>query len=230
LSGNEIPEGGGALNLLASIDMSGFDQRIQETEILVACDVTNPLFGEEGASKVFGCQKGATMDMIETLDENLMHFSEIIKKQFNIDVAKQQGTGAAGGLGFALVIFCNANLKKGIDIVLDAVKLQDRILSVDIVITGEGRLDEQTIYGKVPIGVAKRAKKFAKPVYAIVGSIGEGAQLVYEHGIDAVMSCITSPMSLEEVIRKSPQLIEEAAERLFRIIKSSSKIGRSYKG
>lgn len=220
-SGDNIPEGGGSLDLLHEIDVKGLDKRLLNVEFVVACDVTNPLTGDKGASRVFGPQKGATENMVVKLDENLKHYAETIKKQLNKDVAQLPGTGAAGGLGYGLIVFCNARLEKGIDMVLDAVKLEERLSDVDIVITGEGRLDGQTIFGKVPVGIAQRAKKYGKPVYAIAGFIGEGGQLVYDYGIDAVMSSMVAPLPLAEAIRRSPQLIEEAAERLFRIIKSA---------
>lgn len=223
-SGNEIPEGVEALQTLHEVDMRAFDKRIANTEFLVACDVTNPLTGESGASKVFGPQKGATDEMIAKLDKSLEYFSEIVKKQFNKDMARVPGAGAAGGLGYGLMAFCGAKLKRGIDLVLDTVKLENRILDVDVVITGEGRLDGQTVFGKVPVGVAGIAKKHGKPVYAIAGFIGEGGQKVYDHGIDAVMSSMVGPLDLDKAIRRSPQLIEEAAERLFRIIKSAPRV------
>jgi glycerate 2-kinase len=217
---SEIGYGGGCLDKLVSIDISSLNPGIKETEFLVACDVNNFLCGEKGASKVYGPQKGATPEMVVLLDRNLLHYSEIIKKQMSVDIGNIPGAGAAGGLGAGLLAFCGAVMSKGIDLVLDTVKIEERIKNVDIVITGEGRVDGQTIYGKVPVGIAARAKKYNKPIFAIAGFIDEGAELVYDFGIDAVMSSMVGPLSLEEAIKQSPKLIEEAAERLFRIIRA----------
>lgn len=218
--GDEIPLGGGGLSKLNRIDISGMDPRIKDTEFLVACDVNNPLCGEEGASRIFGPQKGATEEMIVELDKNLLHYAKVIKRDMGKDIAEIPGAGAAGGLGGGLVAFCGAKLTKGIDLVLDAIKLEDRIADADIIITGEGRVDGQTANGKVPVGIAARAKKYNKPVFAIAGFIDKGAELVYEHGVDAVISSMVGPMSLTEAIEQSPRLIEEASERLFRVIRA----------
>lgn len=220
--GNAIGPGGGALGRLARVDMSGIDPRVADTECIVACDVDNPLCGEKGASRVFGPQKGAVPEMVSVLDSNLKHFAQIIRRDLSMDVADIAGAGAAGGLGAGLIAFCGAKLQKGIDVVLDAVGIEDRIREADMVITGEGRVDGQTAHGKVPVGVAARAKKYGKPVFAIAGFIGEGAEAVYDHGIDAVMSSMVGPLTLEEAIERSPELIEQAAERLFRIIRAVS--------
>lgn len=223
IDGKSLDMGGGALDKLHTIDLRNIDPRIKETDFIVACDVSNPLYGEKGASRVFGPQKGATPQMADILDRNLQHFADIIKKDLSVDVANVPGSGAAGGLGAGLMAFCNAVLSKGIDIVLDSVNIDERIKDVDIVITGEGRVDGQTIYGKVPAGIAARAKKYNKPVFVIAGFMDKGAELVYQHGVDAVMSSMVGPLSLEDAIRESPRLIEEASERLFRIIKAVSK-------
>jgi len=218
--GKELDEGGGSLDSLARIDISGMNEKIASTEFIVACDVTNPLYGEKGASAVFGPQKGADSEMVKILDNNLRHYSEIVKRDLGIDVANEPGTGAAGGLGYGLMVFCKARLTKGIEMVLDTIKIENRMKDVDVVITGEGRVDGQTVFGKVPVGIAARAKKFGKPVFAIAGFMDEGADLVYDHGIDAVMSSMIGPMTLQEAIEESESLIERASERLFRIIKA----------
>ncbi len=222
-NGNHLEMGGGSLNKLQRIDLSGIIPLVGETEFVVACDVNNPLCGERGASRVFGPQKGASPEMVEMLDKNLLHYADIIRKDLSQDVKDTPGAGAAGGLGAGLMVFCKAKLTKGIDIVLNTINIDDRIKEADIVITGEGRLDEQTAYGKVPVGIGLRAKKYGKPVFAVAGSIAKGAGLVYQHGIDAAMSSITSPMTIDEAIRESPRLIEEASERLFRIIRAVEK-------
>jgi len=222
-NGKSLSPGGGALEYLDTIDISNLDHRVLETSFLVACDVDNLLCGNEGASLVFGPQKGADPVMANLLDGNLAQLAKVILKDLSLDVKNIPGAGAAGGLGAGLMVFCNAKLSKGIDIVLDFIKIEDKIKEVDIVVTGEGRVDGQTIYGKVPVGIAKRAKKYNKPVFAIAGYIGKGSELVYDHGIDAVMSSMVGSMSLEEAIKESPLLIKEASQRLFRIIYAISK-------
>lgn len=221
-AGNDLAPGGAALKLLDCIDVSGLSPKVRSTEFLVACDVENPLCGSDGASAVFGPQKGADNEMVRELDCCLRHYGDKILQTLCIPVAEVPGAGAAGGMGAGLIAFCNAKLIKGVDLILDYLEFDRWVQQADIVITGEGRLDSQTIYGKVPVGVAKRAKKYGKPVYAIAGFLGEGAQAVYDHGIDAVISAIVAPMSLGEAIQKSPQAIENAAENLMRIILTTS--------
>ncbi len=221
-AGNDLASGGAALKLLDRIDVSGLSPKVRSTEFLVACDVENPLCGSNGASAVFGPQKGADNEMVRELDCCLRHYGDKILQTLCIPVAEVPGAGAAGGMGAGLIAFCNAKLIKGVDLILDYLGFDRWVQQADIVITGEGRLDSQTIYGKVPVGVAKRAKKYGKPVYAIAGFLGEGAQAVYDHGIDAVISAIVAPMSLREAIQKSPQAIENAAENLMRIILTTS--------
>jgi glycerate kinase len=220
--GRSIGNGGVDLDKLVHVDVSGIDPRIMETEFVVACDVDNLLYGEKGASRVFGPQKGATPEMVDILDRNLLKFAAVIKKDLGLDNANIPGAGAAGGLGYGLTTFCNATMRKGVDIVFEAINIEERIQKADIVITGEGRIDGQTIHGKTPVGVAARGKKYGKPVFAIAGFIDKGAELVYEYGIDSIMSSMVGPLSLEEAIAQSPRLIEEASERLFRIIKAVS--------
>lgn len=221
--GNAIGQGGGSLDRLVHIDMSCINPGIRDIELLAACDVDNPLCGEKGASRVYGPQKGATQKMVEILDQNLLHYAGKIKELLSIDVLDMKGAGAAGGLGAGLVAFCGAKLVKGVDLVLDSLDFDEKVKDADIVITGEGRIDEQTVHGKVPVGVAARAKKYGKPVFAIAGFADQGAEQVYLHGIDAVISSIVGPMSLDNAIRQSPKLIEGAAERLFRIIHAMEK-------
>lgn len=222
---NIIEQGGGSLGKIDKIDLSNIDSRILDSELKVACDVNNPLCGENGAANIFGPQKGATPERIETLNANLMHFSIIINKEFKQDLKDVPGIGAAGGLGLSLIAFFKAKLVKGIDTVLDIVRIEERIKNADVVITGEGRIDKQTVCGKVPVGIASRTKKYNKPVFAITGYIEEGAEsIIYEHGIEAIMSSVVAPMELEEVLRNSSRLIENASERLFRIINAASKI------
>ena len=183
------------------------------------CDVDNPLCGLKGASYVFGPQKGATPEMVKILDSNLAHFAQIIKEQIGIEVAEVPGAGAAGGLGAGLMAFLGAKLKSGVEAILDVVGFEEMASNVDLVITGEGRIDAQSLHGKVPYGIAKRAAKFDKPVIAIVGSIGPGAESLYERGINSIMTIVNGPMTLEDSLAKAYDLTLEATERLFRSIK-----------
>ncbi|HIE27170.1 TPA: glycerate kinase [Candidatus Poribacteria bacterium] len=217
--GKDIPFGGIGLSKLAKIDMSTMDKRIAETETVVACDVDNPLTGPRGAAYVYSPQKGATPEQVELLDKYLGHFADIVKRDLSKDVKETSGAGAAGGLGAGLMAFLNAELKLGIDIVIEASNLRKRMQGADLVITGEGQLDEQTAYGKTPTGVSKIAKQTGIPVLAIAGGIAPGAETSYQEGIDAMMSIAPGPISLQEAIERAAELIAETAERAARIIK-----------
>ncbi|AGK98453.1 glycerate kinase [Clostridium pasteurianum] len=219
INGNDIGEGGGNLDKLASIDISNMDPRIKESNITAACDVDNPLCGPEGASNVFGPQKGADKEMIETLDRNLANYADIIKKDLSMDIINTPGAGAAGGLGAGLLAFFNAKIKRGIDIVIDITRLEEKIQDADIVITGEGMIDFQTAFGKTPFGVAKIAKKYNLPVIAIAGGIGKNAESLYEKGFDSIFSIVDSPMSLDKAMENSGILIEKTVERVLRVLK-----------
>ena len=220
LDGAELLPGGGALARLATIDLSGLDPRLTETEITVACDVDNPLCGQRGASAVFGPQKGATPAMVAELDAALGHFAGCAQAATGRNVAELAGAGAAGGLGAGLLFFTPAKLRPGVEIVLEAVKFVDVVKEAAFVITGEGRTDFQTAYGKAPVGVAKVAKQFGVPVFCISGGLGDGADDVLAQGIDATMSICSRPLSLEECMRDGATLIEEAAARLCRILQA----------
>lgn len=217
--GEELPPGGAALKKLASIDDSAVDPRVQSARFRVACDVNNPLLGERGASAVYGPQKGAGPQDVQTLDAALKQLSKVVELQFEQKVDETPGAGAAGGLGYGLLVFCDATLEKGIDIVLDAVNFDERLENKDMVITGEGKIDGQTAYGKVPIGIAYRAKQKGVPVLVIAGDIGDGIEAVYEKGIDAVMSTVNRAMSLEEAMGNSRALLIDGAERAMRMIR-----------
>jgi glycerate kinase len=207
--GQQIGFGGAKLTELATIDINALDPRIEQCQIDVACDVTNPLTGSEGASAIFGPQKGATPDMITQLDEGLLHYASVINRYLDIDVDQVEGAGAAGGLGAALLAFCGATLSPGIDIVTDALGLDALVRDATFVITGEGRIDSQTIHGKVPIGVARVAKRYNKPVIGIAGSLTDDVDVVYEHGLDAVFSVIYTICTLE-------QALDNAADNVFK--------------
>ena len=219
--GNELPAGGAALAGLQRIDLDGIDQRIGEAEITVACDVDNPLCGARGASAVFGPQKGATPEMVAELDAALAHFAACARDATGRDVALLPGAGAAGGLGAGLMFFTAAKLRPGVEIVLDAVGFADVVKDAAFVVTGEGRTDFQTAFGKAPVGVAKLAKRFGVPVYCLSGGLGDGADDVLAQGIAAVISICERPMSLEQCMRAGEALIESAAARLCRIIRAA---------
>ena len=217
-NGTDIGYGGGSLMALNSIDLTGLDARLKGCTIRVACDVTNPLVGEKGASRIFGPQKGATEGMILELDANLSHYADVIKKSLRIDVKQVPGAGAAGGMGAALMAFLGAELKSGIEIVTQALNLEEHIHDCTWVLTGEGRIDSQSIHGKVPVGVANVAKKYHKPVIGIAGSLTQDVGVVHQYGIDAVFSVLTSIGSLEEAFRGAYDNIYRASRNIAAIL------------
>ncbi len=225
-SGEQIKPGGGHLATLNSIDLSELDPRITETETVVACDVNNPLTGEQGASYVYGPQKGATREIIEMLDANLAHFDKILQRDLSKSVGNVPGAGAAGGLGAGLMAFVDASLKSGIEIVTEAAQLSKRLADADLVITGEGQINFQTVFGKTPVGVARVAKTHNIPVIAIAGSIADDSDGVYDAGIDAMIDIVPEPMPLETAIENATALTEIAAERAGRMVAAGIKIKR----
>ena len=219
----QIAPGGGALETLARIDLSELDPRLAGCRIDVACDVTNPLTGPQGASAVFGPQKGATAAMIERLDRGLQHFAQIIDRDLDIDVLSLEGGGAAGGMGAALYAFCGANLRPGIEIVTDALGLAELVADADLVITGEGRIDSQTIHGKVPVGVAKVAKRFNVPVIGIAGSLTADVGVVHQHGLDAVFSVLYSVCTLDEALANAAANVRMTARNVAAVLEMGGK-------
>tara|TARA_B100001013_G_scaffold158022_1_gene94224 strand:+ start:1041 stop:2183 length:1143 start_codon:yes stop_codon:yes gene_type:complete len=216
--GNTISFGGAALISLQTVDISNMDSRIKDSKFLVACDVSNPLTGEEGASAVYGPQKGATPEMVKRLDDALSNFATVVKKDLKKDVSEMSGAGAAGGLGAGMMAFMGAELKAGVDIVLDTVNLRDKLSSVDLVITGEGGMDFQTIYNKAPIGVARIASEHNIPTIAIAGLLGSNFKIVHEHGIRAATSIVNGPITLEEASDRAFELISDSVEESLRFI------------
>ncbi|MHA7965752.1 glycerate kinase [Paenibacillus sp. CAU 1782] len=217
--GVEIDRGGGSLDQLERIDVTGMDKRLEDVQLIVACDVANPLCGELGASQVFGPQKGATPEMVLRLDANLAHYAGIAKKQLNRDVRDIPGTGAAGGLGAGLLIFTQASLQKGIDIVIEYTGLREKVLQADVVFTGEGGIDFQTKFGKTPHGVAMAAKEAGKPVLAIAGYVGEGIDTLYGEGIDAVFGIAPGASELDRLLKEGPRNVERTMENIARVMK-----------
>jgi glycerate kinase len=217
-AGGSVLKGGGALGEISKIDMSGILADVLDSEIHVACDVDNPLCGPEGASAVYGPQKGADPEMVQKLDRNLEHFSGLISAQLGKEVGLIPGSGAAGGLGAGLIAFLDATLMKGFDMVADMAGLEEHIKEADLVITGEGKIDSQTRFGKTPYGVALLAKKYQKPVIAVGGKIESGAELLYDFGIHALYPISDGPISLEDSISRAGELLERTGERIARTL------------
>lgn len=216
LEGKLIGYGGSELSRLVKIDDSEFDPRIRNSEFLIATDVQNPLIGKDGASYVFGPQKGATPEMIEILDRNLKHWADLIEEKTGIRLHDKPGAGAAGGIGGAFQAFFPSVTKRGIDIVIEYSKLVDHLSDASCVFTGEGQIDFQTASGKTPMGVAEAAKKENLPVFVLTGSIGQGIEVLYQYGITSVHSIINAPMSLQEAIERAEDLLAETAEQVMR--------------
>jgi glycerate kinase len=219
--GKQIGNGGGNLHQLNTIDITEVVPDLRQVHIEAACDVDNPLTGTHGASYIFGPQKGADRKMVMALDQNLMHFSSLLRRDLGKDVDQVPGAGAAGGIGAGLLAFLNAELKRGVSIVIEAVQLDKHVADADLVITGEGKIDRQTIYGKTPVGVAETAKKYRVPVIAIAGSIGESSEAVYEYGIDAVFSLVPGAVPLADAMENAKEYIGKQAENIARLVKLS---------
>ena len=223
-SGNKISQGASACELehLVKIDDSNVIKELKECDFKIACDVTNPLCGKNGCSEVFGPQKGATDDMVKKMDNWLKNYSILAKKIKPKADANYPGTGAAGGLGFAFLTFTKASLESGIDIVLKETKLEELVKDADIVVTGEGRLDKQTVMGKAPIGVAQIAKKYNKKVIAFAGAVTKEARILNENGIDAFFPILREVITEEEAMSKevSSANLEETVREVFALIKA----------
>lgn len=226
-TGMELHFGGGSLNNLVWIDSSKADPRIRESIFTVACDVDNPLCGSNGASVVFGPQKGADPEMVELLDYNLEHFAAIIKRDLGVDIKHVPGSGAAGGLGGGVLAFLKGRLQPGVQIVIDTVCLEEKLIDADLILTGEGCCESQTLRGKTPYGVALTGKKAGVPVIVIAGSVGPGAKKLYNYGVISIMSLLDKPLSLEEAMAEAGPLLADAAERVLRIIKFFGKDTKS---
>src|SRR5512137_1242855 len=225
-AGADLPEGGAALARLARIDVRHLDPRLADARVIVACDVDNPLTGPRGASAVYGPQKGASPEMVAELDAALRRFAEVAREATGRDVASQPGAGAAGGLGAGLLFFTPARLRPGVEIVLETTHFDEVVRGADLVLTGEGRTDAQTAMGKAPVGVAAAARRHGVPVVCLSGGLGEGADEVLAHGIDALAAVSPGPMPLEEAMARGEALIEAAAARLCRLIAVGRGLGR----
>lgn len=224
--GRELPRGGASLAKLARIDMSGLDPRLRDVAVEVASDVNNPLCGPNGAASVYGPQKGATPEMVTELDAALARYAEVLRRDLGIDIKDMPGAGAAGGLGAGLVAFLHAALRPGVEIVFRALGIEQLLDGADLVITGEGRMDGQDIFGKAPVALAQRARRLGIPTIAIVGSTGRDYRVVYNHGIDAVIGTVNRPMAFDRALAESSRLVTEAAMRAGRMMRVGMKVGR----
>ncbi len=222
--GENVGLGGAALQRLVTIDLSDLDPRLGECRIEVACDVDNPLLGERGAAAVFGPQKGACIEMVAVLERGLQNYAQVLLAATGQDVTAIVGGGAAGGIGVAANVFLNAALKPGIDIVIAAVHLEEALRDADLVITGEGRIDSQTVGGKAPIGVARIAKKHGIPVIGIAGVLGDGVEAVHQHGIDAVFSILPALAPLAKVLERGEHNLYACARNIACTIKLGQNI------
>ncbi len=224
-NGQQIGDGGGQLHQLYKIDTSECDTRLSEVKIEVACDVDNPLIGPRGASYVYGPQKGASEDMVKILDHNLAHYGQTIKDQLGIDVLNMKGAGAAGGIGAALVAFLGAELRSGIDLMVSITRLESYVKDASLVITGEGRIDQQSLHGKVPVGVAQLAQRHGVPVICIAGTIQtEGNDNHFaQYGMDKLFSIVPGVISIDEAMANAQQYVYQTSRR----IASALKLGQS---
>mgnify|MGYP003671049316 CR=1 FL=1 len=223
--GNELPAGGAALQQLQQIDLTGLDTRLARLEVMVAADVDNPLCGPKGASAIFGPQKGASAQQVAQLDQALAHFADVMSATLGEDVRDFPGVGAAGGLGFAAKAVLKAQFRPGVELVAELCGLAEMLQGADLVITGEGRLDGQSLHGKTPVGVARLARSAGVPVIALAGSLGEGYQRLYAEGIAAAFSLAPGPLTLEQAMDEAAlQLTARAADlaRLWQIAGNAS--------
>ncbi|UBR51185.1 glycerate kinase [Halomonas sp. FeN2] len=215
--GEQLPPGGAALNQLASLELNGLDPRLAKLTLEAAVDVDNPLLGERGASAVFGPQKGASPEEVEQLDRALGHFADISAHALGDDYRTLPGAGAAGGMGFAAKAFLNATLKPGIEMIMQQADMASLLARADLVITGEGRLDGQSLAGKTPIGVSRAAKRLRKPVIVLAGSLGDGWQACFDEGVTAAFALADGPMTLADALPRTAELLEARCESLLRL-------------
>lgn len=219
-NGKELGGFGEDLEKVSRIDVSGLDPRIRETKITVMCDVTNPLCGENGATYTFGAQKGATPEIQERLEKGMRNYRDVIIRQFGINPDEIQGGGAAGGLGTALMVFLGGEMKSGIETVLDLIDFDTRLEGVDLVVTGEGRTDWQSCFGKVMQGVGDRARAKGVSAVGLCGSLGKDYDRIFGHGIESLMTTVDGPMPLEDALLRAGELYYLGAVRMFRFIKT----------
>lgn len=223
-NGNEVKGVGDSLSKIESIDCTGMNENIKSANFTVMCDVTNPLTGKDGATYVYSRQKGATDETIDILEEGMLHYEKKLIEYMNISTCNIPGAGAAGGIGMALTAFLNAKLKSGIDTILEIIDFETKLKGTDLVITGEGMMDSQSVFGKVAAGIGNACKKKNIPVLAIVGSMGSGAEDIYSCGVSTIIPTVNGVMSLDKAIDNCDSLLQSAARRAFKAIK----IGMSF--
>ncbi len=218
-TGAELEGCGQDLEQVQKIDLSGLHPRLREVEITVMCDVDNPLCGAEGATHTFGAQKGGMPEMLETLEAGMLNYRRVLAKTFGKDPQEICGGGAAGGLGAALALFCGGRIRPGVETVLDMLEFDRLLEGADLVVTGEGRTDGQTVHGKVMYGIGRRAKERKIPVIGLSGSLGEGAEELVKYGICAMTATVNSPMPLEMAMARAKELYFQGALNMFRLVK-----------
>lgn len=218
--GRELTGFGKDLGNVVQIDISGMHPAVKAAEFTVMCDVTNPLTGPDGATYTFGRQKGGTPEILDRLERDMIKYAALLHKVTGVNADRMAGAGAAGGLGAALKVFLNADMKSGIETVLDLIDFDTLLADVDLVITGEGRMDWQSAFGKAPSGIGRRCRAKGIPAVAIVGGMGEGAEKIYEFGIDSIMPTVNGPMPLAEAMERAEELYRGAAARMFRLLRA----------
>ncbi|WP_036607136.1 glycerate kinase [Oribacterium sp. P6A1] len=222
--GNVLSGKGSELSKVHHIDMTGLDPAVKNAHFTVMCDVTNPLCGPDGATFTFGKQKGGTPEILDELEKGMQNYRDVIIKEFGINPDEIKGSGAAGGLGTALKVFLGAEMKSGIETVLDLIDFDQRLRDVDLVVTGEGRTDWQSCFGKVMQGVGDRSKRKGVPVIALCGGLGKDYEKIYDHGIDSIMTTVDGPMTLKDALDNAEELYYKGAVRMFRFIKAGMKV------
>lgn len=228
-AGRELGYGGRELARLARVETAGILPEARTCQFILACDVKNKLCGPQGAAAVFGPQKGATPQQVRTLDSALAHYAEVLRTQLGCDAAETEGAGAAGGITCSMLAFFHTQLQSGIDMVLDLAGFDTLVETADLVITGEGRIDGQSAFGKVPAGVAARTKAVRDvPVLAIGGALGDGAEALYGCGVESIMSAVSRITTLEDAMANASPALEESTERMMRVLKAGMSIGRRH--
>ena len=223
--GRELSGTGGDLAAVGTIDTSGLDSRVRECRFTVMCDVKNPLCGENGATRTFARQKGASPEAIERLERGMTHYRDLIAAQFGMDCDSIEGAGAAGGLGAALKVFLNAGMQSGIETVLQLIGFDEMLRGVDLVVTGEGCTDSQSVCGKVMQGVGAHARQFGIPCIGLSGSLGDGAEMILDCGIDSLHCTVSRPMTLSDAMKDAESLYYDAAVRMFRTVRVGMRMG-----
>lgn len=223
-NGEELSGCGNDLARVADIDISGLHSAVKDARFTIMCDVNNPLTGPDGATYTFGKQKGGSPEILDELEQGMIHYAALIREKMGTDVDQIPGSGAAGGLGAAFCVFLKAEMKSGIETVLDLIHFDELLEGVDLVITGEGRIDWQSAFGKVPSGIGNRCRKKGIPAIAIVGGMGDKAEMIFDHGIDSIITTINGAMGIDEALERAEELYAGAAERAFRMVKAGMRL------